>query len=403
MPDFVRRFFDVFALIESEQAYQGTYDAWLVATSILIAILAAFVALSVSARIVGARSQRSRWAWASAGAISMGGGIWAMHFIGMLAFDLPCGVSYDPLGTVLSMIPGTFASGVALYVISLRIKPGLTQLFVGAILMGAGIGAMHYAGMAAMEPEALLRYRPSLFLLSLVVAVALAFISLSIRFHLRANQTSDMLTNLSAAVVMGLAVAGMHYTAMEAAVFYPSDQAELGDWIATNALGLPIAIGAGLIAAFTLITAFAGRQMELAASLREEVARRQMLEHAAESGRARLQAIFDAVADAIVTIDRHAAYFRLCGRGGARPQPDDADARAAPHAAPPICRRFRRHPHRQGHRHRTRTDGAAQRRHGIPDRAYRQRGPRRRRHLLHRYPAGHHRTSARRSGADQRP
>jgi two-component system, sensor histidine kinase and response regulator len=73
----------------------------------------------------------------------MGGGIWGMHFIGMLAFSLPCGISYDPLGTLAFVIPGILASGVALQVTS-RSEPSVRQLFLGAVLMGAGIGAMHY-------------------------------------------------------------------------------------------------------------------------------------------------------------------------------------------------------------------------------------------------------------------
>src|SRR5215472_15544584 len=82
--------------------YQGMYDLGLVALSLAIASLSAFVALSVSNRIVAASTPRGRLTWATAGAFSMGGGIWAMHFIGMLAFTLPCGVGYDPLGTILS-------------------------------------------------------------------------------------------------------------------------------------------------------------------------------------------------------------------------------------------------------------------------------------------------------------
>src|SRR6185369_16854727 len=99
--------------------------------SLLIAILAAFVALSISSRIIAATSQRARFAWTSAGAVSMGGGIWAMHFIGMMSFSLPCGIGYEPVGTILSMIPGVLASGVALWVIGQPTEPGLKRLSVG--------------------------------------------------------------------------------------------------------------------------------------------------------------------------------------------------------------------------------------------------------------------------------
>ena len=304
MLDFGRHLIDVFAVGDPAHAYRGSHEPWLVAISVLIAILAAFVALSISARMVAATSRRSRWAWACAGAFSMGGGIWSMHFLRMLAFSLPCGVRYDPLGTLLSMLPGILASGVALNVISRKTEPGLKRLVVGAVLMGAGIGAMHYSGMASMQPDALVRYDPWLVGLSVVVAVALAFISLGIRYRLPRHWTSTRLAALLSATVMGLAVAGMHYTAMQASVFFP-----LYGWpgahIASPATSMALLITtiSVLIAAITLVATFAGHQSELATGLKTEVCQRKLLEQIAESGRARLQAIFDAFADGIVTID----------------------------------------------------------------------------------------------------
>src|SRR5690242_21559630 len=208
-------FFPVFDRLDPATAYPSTYDLGLVATSLAIAILAAFVAFSISGRIAAATTRRARYAWASAGAISMGGGIWSMHFIGMLAFSLPCGVTYAPVGTVLSMIPGIIASGVALHGISQRTDPGFKRLAVGGVLMGAAIGLMHYSGMAAMEPEALLRYDPGLVAISIVVAVGLAFISLGIRFRFHGSVPSRIAATALAAPFMGFAVAGMHYTAMQ--------------------------------------------------------------------------------------------------------------------------------------------------------------------------------------------
>jgi two-component system, sensor histidine kinase and response regulator len=255
--------------------YIGVYDPALVATSVVIAILAAFVALSISGRIAAARTERSRWAWTSAGAIVMGGGIWSMHFVGMLAFSLPCGVGYDPVGTVLSMIPGVAASGVALSVIGRREQPGLVRLSVGAVLMGAGIGTMHYSGMAAMQPQALLRYDPLWVSVSVVVAVALAFVSLGIRFRFGWTNASNRATTLIAAAVMSFAVAGMHYTAMRASLFYPlpsilTAQSEL----APMTLAAVITIITVLVASVALAASFAGRQAELALNLRAEIAER---------------------------------------------------------------------------------------------------------------------------------
>src|SRR5260221_4251684 len=283
------RFFPVFDALDPASAFVGRYDIGLVLTSLLIAILAAFVALSISGRIVAAGSQRARLAWATAGAISMGGGIWSMHFIGMLAFSLPCGVAYDPVGTVLSMIPGMIASGVALNAISKSGEPDLKRLTISAVLMGAGIGAMHYSGMAAMQPEALLRYDPWLVLLSVLVAVVLAFVSLTIRFRFHHAHAPGVPSTIIAATIMGCAVAGMHYTAMQAAVFFPLPNALVHSMaLPPTLLALLIAIFTVLIGSSTLVATFAGRQNELAVSLIAEVERRQRIE--ADLVRAREQA-----------------------------------------------------------------------------------------------------------------
>ena len=272
-------FYPVFDGLDPATALPGTYNLGLVATSLAIAILAAFVALSISSRIIAATTPRARYAWASAGAISMGGGIWAMHFIGMLAFSLPCGVTYSPVGTVLSMIPGILASGIALNAISKPDEPGLTRLAVSAVLMGAGIGAMHYTGMAAMLPEALLRYNPGLVAISIVVAIVLAYVSLSIRFQFHRPQSSRIGATLIAASVMGCAVAGMHYTAMQAAIFFPLPDAPAYSMaLSPTLLALLITMFTVLIAAGTLVATFAGRQNELALSLTAEIARRKRTE-----------------------------------------------------------------------------------------------------------------------------
>jgi two-component system sensor histidine kinase/response regulator len=304
LASFVRHLISVFVVGNTADAYRGTHEPALVAISVVIAILAAFIALSISARIVAATSRRSRWAWTCAGAISMGGGIWSMHFVGMLAFSLPCGVRYNPFGTLLSMVPGILASGVALNIISGKTEPNFKRLIFGAVLMGAGIGAMHYSGMAAMEPDAVVRYDPWLVGLSVVVAVVLALISLSIRFRLPAHWASTRFAALLSATVMGLAVAGMHYTAMQASVFFPLFSVpSAGGALPATSMALLITTITVLIAALTLVGTFAGHQSELAAGLKAEVLRRKALEQLAESGRARLQAIFDAFADGIVTID----------------------------------------------------------------------------------------------------
>ncbi|HVH78276.1 MAG TPA: MHYT domain-containing protein, partial [Stellaceae bacterium] len=273
------RFLPVFDSTDLGSGYIGVYNPELVATSIVIAILAAYVALSISGRIVAARTSRSQWAWTTAGAIVMGGGIWAMHFVAMLAFSLPCGVGYQPIGTILSAIPGMLASGVALSVISREEQPGVLRLTIGAVLMGAGIGAMHYSGMAAMQPEALLRYDPLWAGISVLTAVALALVSLSIRFRFSRSSSSSIPSTLIAAAVMGFAVSGMHYTAMRAALFFPLPSIlKLQMALAPITLAVVITLFTVMIASITLVASFAGRQAELAGNLKAEIAERERSE-----------------------------------------------------------------------------------------------------------------------------
>ncbi len=154
---------------------------------------------------------------------------------------------------------------MALHVISRVSDPDPKRLIVGAIFMGAGIGAMHYAGMAAMRPDALLRYDPRLVAVSVIVAVVLAFISLEVRFRLRRYMASDVVATSAAAAILGMAVSGMHYTAMQASMFFPMAT------VRVNAATLPATLMASLItvisiliAAIAIIASFAGRQWELA-------------------------------------------------------------------------------------------------------------------------------------------
>ncbi len=265
-----------FGAADPSREYAGVYDPWLVAASVVMAILAAYVALSISGRIAAAQTERTRWTWTSAGAVVMGGGIWGMHFVGMLAFSLPCGVRYSPVGTIVSVIPAVLASGVALWVIGREEEPGSLRLCGGAVLMGAGISAMHYSGMAAMEPEALLRYDPAWAVVSILMAVGLALISLGIRYRLRGPQFSNVPATLVAATVMGFAAAGMHYTAMHASLFFPlRDSPKALMPLSPLPLAAIITIFIALIASIALVASFAGRQAELALRLKAEIAERE--------------------------------------------------------------------------------------------------------------------------------
>jgi diguanylate cyclase (GGDEF)-like protein/PAS domain S-box-containing protein len=253
---------------ETSMLYVGVYEPVWVLVSVLIAIFAALATLQVAEQIAQTARVGLRILWLAIGALSMGGGIWAMHFIGILAFSLPCAVRFDPTITIFSSLPGIVASAVALWVIS-QPRPGLARLILGSLLFGTGIGAMHYSGMAAMRLDGLVRYNPALFALSLVVAVGLAALALWIKTGLRVLAGTRFATPL-AGLVMGGAVAGMHYTAMAAAYFisdgYPRDP---GASLSPSVLAILVSVFSTLLISLTLATTFIGRGQKIAAQLRE--------------------------------------------------------------------------------------------------------------------------------------
>jgi NO-binding membrane sensor protein with MHYT domain len=116
----------------------------------------------------------------------MGFGIWSMHYIGMLAFRLPIPVQYDWPTVLLSLLAAILASAVALFVVS-RNKMGLMRALLGSIFMGGGIAAMHYIGMAAMRLPAMCHYSPSVFILSVVLAIVISFVALLLTFYFRGD------------------------------------------------------------------------------------------------------------------------------------------------------------------------------------------------------------------------
>src|SRR6266571_928211 len=161
----------------------SSYDYRLVALSVLIAIFAAYAALDLAGRTTAARG-RVRLAWLTGGATAMGMGIWSMHYIGMLAFSLPVPVRYDWPTVLLSLLAAIGASAVALFIVSRR-KMGWVRALIGSAIMGSGIAAMHYIGMAAMRLSAMCSYDPTLLTLSVVLAIVISLVALWLTFFLR--------------------------------------------------------------------------------------------------------------------------------------------------------------------------------------------------------------------------
>src|SRR5438309_7201697 len=227
----------------------GTHDPYLVALSILVASFASYTALDLGGHVAAARGSARR-VWLVAAAITMGGGIWSMHFIGMLAFVMPIPMSYDIGLTILSLVVAIFVTGGGFYVIS-RQSASPLRLVLSGIFMGLGIAGMHYTGMAAMRGHAELSYDRLFVALSLIIAIGASTAALWLAFR-----TTDLWQKLAAAVVMGLAISGMHYTGMRAAIFAahgPVHEVQVNTSLNQTSLALAVAGITVVILAFASI------------------------------------------------------------------------------------------------------------------------------------------------------
>jgi signal transduction histidine kinase/CheY-like chemotaxis protein len=248
--------------------------------------LAAYAALSVAGRIRASEKASFRRAWLIAGTLTMGGGVWAMHFIGMLALNLSIAVSYDVLITIASTVPAILASTSMLYVIS-RPRIRNLELLAGGTLMGAGIGAMHYVGMAAMAGigrQLIMLFDPKLFVVSVIVAVVLANVALHINSLVsRKNGVNTRWAKPGAALVMGFAISGMHYTGMAATYFCPGDvmPGEIKNVLEPASLAFWVSFASVLITSLAIFTTVVDSRLQQAA--REEAVSRSHMREAIES------------------------------------------------------------------------------------------------------------------------
>ncbi|WP_421781641.1 MHYT domain-containing protein [Kiloniella litopenaei] len=286
----------------------GSFRPDLVALSIAIAIFGGWAGMMCLARAekLTENNKGSGSLWKVAGGLAFGGAIWGMHFIGMLAFSLPCGISYDFLTTSISIVPAILASLTALFVVSQQRYNLHLRLIIGAVLMGAGIGTMHYVGMAAMRLPAILFYDPQYVALSVFAAIILSYISLAVVEYGQRQTSYPRARQIIAAITLGLAVASMHYIAMQAAIFYPilEDIGPTGR-LADVVLAVFVGLGTLVLAGGVATAAFAARLKESVRNLADEARQRAIAEKDARADQARLQAIFDTAVEAIIVIDKH--------------------------------------------------------------------------------------------------
>ncbi len=230
----------------------SSYNVWLVLLSLLIATVASYAALGLAARVVASTTDTWVW-WLMGGALAMGFGIWAMHFVGMLALHLPIILHYNWPLTAASVLPAVIGSALLLYLIRRNRRITLPSILMGSLAMGGGIGAMHYAGMFAIELQPSLDFDLAIVGLSVLVAVSFASIGVWLAFMV-ANNPSSSRFKLLAAAVMGSTVAAMHYTGMAAARFGVDCISVPGPLsLPADGLGTAVSMGAFLILGFTIL------------------------------------------------------------------------------------------------------------------------------------------------------
>ena len=233
----------------------GVHDIYLVALSVIIAIIGSLTALHVAGRIRASHGQ-SRHAWLVAAAAALGGSIWSMHFVAMLAFSMPgMRMSYDVLPTLLSLALAIGFTGAGFAIYDWHAASARRTLASG-LLIGTGVASMHYLGMAAMRMPATLTYDWRWVLVSVAIAMVAATVAVWL-----AGRDQRKGGRAVASVAMGVAIAGMHYTGMYAATFTRSSSVDGAERLAS--LGQTyLATAIGVVTLLVLLLGLAAVQIE---------------------------------------------------------------------------------------------------------------------------------------------
>jgi len=235
---------------------QQSYSVGLVLFSVVVAILGAYVAVEIAQRVRAAHGRR-RVLWTCGGALALGLGIWSMHFIGMLALQLPILIWYDALFIFLSVVAAVVGCAIA-FIIFNRATVNWWLLALASVFMGSAIGGMHYIGMAGMRMSAYVSYDPFIVAASVGVAIIFSFAALAVTRNLIDTPLVPRawLKKAGASLLLGFAVAGMHYTGMAAARFTngpidwsPPENLVLG----TYQLGLVVGVTSVALLAVALV------------------------------------------------------------------------------------------------------------------------------------------------------
>ncbi|EJL25843.1 EAL domain-containing protein [Brevibacillus sp. BC25] len=231
-----------------------SYSMTLVFLSYFISAMASYTALDLGARLHYAKG-RGRVFWLCAGAVSMGLGIWAMHFVAMLALHLPIAVQYDNLIVFFSIVLAVLSSAITLWIVSEQ-SMSKTRVVTGSVVIGSGIAGMHYTGMAAMMMNAIILYDWLWFTVSIFVAILVSMVALILTFQLRSvDPVEGLWRKIFAGLLMGTAITGLHYTSMYATTFVAHEHMTIA-WITHDDSGL-IATMIGIVIVLILVVTLA--------------------------------------------------------------------------------------------------------------------------------------------------
>jgi NO-binding membrane sensor protein with MHYT domain len=246
------------------------HDVRLVAVSYLIATIGSYTALEMAERLRGATGAKARF-WLASSAATLGGSIWAMHFMGLLALEISLPINYDPGATILSLIIAIAAAATGLQLVRSGALSVWRFILAGTVV-GFGVAAMHYVGMAALLFPGTAAYRPGLWTLSVLIAIAAAIVALWLSMTLQATWQRAV-----AALVMAAAICGMHYTGMQSTEFLVDVRVGTPAGIAAG----PLAVAVGGVTLTLLVLAIlvaADRRLLAAAQHQAETLRADNIE-----------------------------------------------------------------------------------------------------------------------------
>ncbi|MBU8682694.1 diguanylate cyclase [Bacillus haynesii] len=241
----------------------GEYNGWFVLLSYITAVLAAYTALDLSERVVHTKG-RKNIGWLLAGSLTMGLGIWSMHFIGMVSFQTAEEMKYDLRFVLFSIVAAFAGSLISFYVVNGK-KPTNARLAAGSLAMGSAIASMHFIGMEAMENMTIV-YHPVLYAASFAIAIFASFaaLKLSVVFAKKTGSFRILFIKIGSALLMGGAISGMHYTGMAAATLFMADGRDTGhEGIDTVELGIMIVLVSLMLQCFLIFGAFTDKRLLL--------------------------------------------------------------------------------------------------------------------------------------------